>query len=193
VYIEYVHVYTLNVVYICIYTQTHTHHKQTHTHTHTHTYMHTYMHTYCLGVTARRRSVSSYYCICATNRAATFAEACPHTTICVLILLCMCPRTPISESSYYYMCPHTTIYVSSYSYTYMTCLDVTARMRSVVARAAAAVGAPVPRVPSRLRGQPRGARGAPPAAPPQGVVWVWVLVCGCGCVGVGVGVWVGAA
>ena len=52
---------------------------------------------------------------------------CPHTTICVPILLCMCPRTTIHVSSscnicvhcmcvpiLLYMCPHTTIYVSSY-------------------------------------------------------------------------------
>jgi hypothetical protein len=61
---------------------------------------------------------------------------CPHTTICVLILLyvssyccyiCvlnyyMCPHTAaIYVSSYYYMCPHTAaIYVSSYYYINLT-------------------------------------------------------------------------
>ena len=52
----------------------------------------------------------------------------------------------------------------------------------VVACAAAAVVFLVSHVPSRLLEQPRGARGAPPAAPPQGVgvgVGVWVWVCGC--------------
>ncbi len=54
---------------------------------------------------------------------------CPHTTMCVLILLHVFPYTPICVrillcvSSYYcyicvlillYICPHTTIYVSSY-------------------------------------------------------------------------------
>ncbi len=49
---------------------------------------------------------------------------CPHTTICVLMLLYVCPRTTVYVSSYYYicvpiplyMCPHTTIYVSSCYY-----------------------------------------------------------------------------
>ena len=49
---------------------------------------------------------------------------CPHTTTCVLILLCLCPHTHtgtmcvlilLRVSSYYYVCPHTTTYlVSSY-------------------------------------------------------------------------------
>jgi hypothetical protein len=44
---------------------------------------------------------------------------CPHTTICVLILLSMCPHTPIYVSSRSYLCVLTsmcthTIHVSSY-------------------------------------------------------------------------------
>jgi hypothetical protein len=52
---------------------------------------------------------------------------CPHTTICVLILLyvssyyymcphTMCPHTTICVSSYYYMCLHTNLCASSYCY-----------------------------------------------------------------------------
>jgi len=118
--------------------------------------------------------VSSYYYMCPH----TTIYMCPHTTTCVLILLHMCPHTTIYVSSHYYIfSSHYYICVLIHLYTYITCLAVAARRRRVVARAAAAVGYPVPHVPSRLLEQPREARGAPPAAPPQGVVWVWV--CGC--------------
>jgi hypothetical protein len=75
---------------------------------------------------------------------------CPHTTICVLILLNICPRTThttgkahrsyTSLSSYYFMCPHTIICVltnmcvlillyacSYYSYTKVRLTDPTRR------------------------------------------------------------------
>ncbi len=41
-----------------------------------------------------------------------FTCVCPHTAICVLILLYICPHATIYVSSYYHVCPHTTIYVS---------------------------------------------------------------------------------
>jgi len=62
-------------------------------------------------------------CKCAQNQHAAHAVVCPHTTVCVLILLYV--------SSYHFMCPHTTmcphitigvlilLYVSSYHYIYV--------------------------------------------------------------------------
>ncbi len=41
---------------------------------------------------------------------------CPHTAICVLILLYMCPHTAIYVSSYCYICVLILLYVSSYCY-----------------------------------------------------------------------------
>jgi hypothetical protein len=47
---------------------------------------------------------------------------CPHTTVCVRILLYVCPHTTIYVSSCYYVCPHATLcalillHVSSYPY-----------------------------------------------------------------------------
>jgi len=46
----------------------------------------------------------------------SYSYVCPHTPICLHILLYMRPHTTIYVSSYCYMCPHTAIYVSSYCY-----------------------------------------------------------------------------
>jgi hypothetical protein len=63
--------------------------------------------------------VSSYYYIClhTTEYVSLYYSVCPHyydmlphTTICVLMLLCVCPHTTMCVSSYY--C--TAIYMSSY-------------------------------------------------------------------------------
>jgi hypothetical protein len=54
----------------------------------------------------------------------SFCYMCPHTAVCVLILLyvssyCyMCPHTAIYVSSYCYMCPHTALFLAS-SYWYI--------------------------------------------------------------------------
>ena len=61
---------------------------------------------HCLRRTAARRTCPDFFFDFFINMCPLYM--CPHTTICVLILLFLCPHTAMSI---YYVCLHTTIYL----------------------------------------------------------------------------------